>query len=196
MENYYKILQVIDFAEIEVVRAAYKAMTKLYHPDVNSNVDPSVMVKINLAYEVLGDINKKSDYDRQLKRYLRTATNKKSNTSHSMQNDSKPHSTEAEVNTKRVPKTKIEKAAKAVGDVLWFTADAVMEGVREFQRDVEQAYLKGSEYNDLTLVKQYLKATGAKKQGFSKVLIERGLLKKENGEIVPSYEFKQIAKYI
>lgn len=39
MENYYEILHIMNFAEIEVVKAAYKAMGKLYHPDNNSKVD-------------------------------------------------------------------------------------------------------------------------------------------------------------
>lgn len=196
MDNYYEILHIANFAEIEVVRAAYKAMTKLYHPDVNNSVDPSIIVKINLAYEVLGDLNKKEVYDKQLKHHLNKSSQAKCSSFKSTPDDSKNNSTEKNEKPNRVPKTKLEKAARTVGDVLWFTADAFMEGVREFQYDVEEAYLKGSEYNDLTLVRLYLKSYGAKKHGYSKALLDRGLLYKESGELVASYEFKQIAKYI
>lgn len=69
-ENYYKILNVIDFAEIEVVKASYRALSKKYHPDVNKKVDPSCMIKINEAYEVLSDEDKKREYDIKLSEYI------------------------------------------------------------------------------------------------------------------------------
>lgn len=197
MKNYYEILHIANFAEIEVVRAAYKAMTKLYHPDVNRKADPSVMVEINLAYEVLGDYDKKQNYDKKLKAFIESDRNNCVNeNSFTHQNVNKEfHETKSE-DKKRRPRTKLEKVAKSIGDVLWFTADAIMDGMRTYQCEVENTYLKGIGYTDLTLVKRYLKSTGAKKQGYCKALVERGLLSKQDGEIVPSYEFKQIARYI
>lgn len=59
MENYYKILQVADFAETEVIKASYRALCKKYHPDMNSNPDPEKMIRINEAYDILSDEEKK-----------------------------------------------------------------------------------------------------------------------------------------
>ena len=135
MENYYEILHIANFAEIEVVRAAYKAMTKLYHPDVNQNVDQSVMVKINLAYEVLGDEVKKKDYDIKLKNHIASSTFYQSGKSYKKEKSEEPLRKE----TKRQPRTKVEKVAKALGNVLWFTADSFIEGARNIQKESEKA---------------------------------------------------------
>lgn len=70
MENYYKILQVADFAEIEVIKASYRALSKKYHPDMNSNPDPDKMAEINEAYGILSDEEKKKEYDILLKEYF------------------------------------------------------------------------------------------------------------------------------
>lgn len=46
----WDVLYLKETAPIEVVKAAYKALAKLYHPDINpDNVDK--MSKINVAYE-------------------------------------------------------------------------------------------------------------------------------------------------
>lgn len=75
MENYYEDLNVINFAEIEVIKASYKALSKKYHPDLNKGVNPEMMIKINNAYDVLSDINKKKEYDKQLRYYLENEKN-------------------------------------------------------------------------------------------------------------------------
>ena len=53
MKNYYEILQVKNFAEIEVIKASYKALCK-----------------INNAYDVLGKPLEKEKYDKMLKEFL------------------------------------------------------------------------------------------------------------------------------
>ena len=75
MENYYKVLQVADFAEIEVIKASYKALSKKYHPDVNANCDSEIMVRINNAYDILKDEDKKREYDIALKNFLKQDNN-------------------------------------------------------------------------------------------------------------------------
>lgn len=67
MKNYYEILQVKNFAEIEVIKASYKALSKKYHPDLNKGIDPSKMVEINNAYDVLGNPYEKEKYDKTLR---------------------------------------------------------------------------------------------------------------------------------
>lgn len=69
--DYYKILQVDTDAEAEVIDAAYRALSKKYHPDVNraANAEDR-MAQINSAYDVLSDAAKRRDYN-----YLRKGLN-------------------------------------------------------------------------------------------------------------------------
>lgn len=61
----YDVLQVTEFASPEIIRAAYLALVKKYHPDICGD-DPKAAEKmkiINTAYEVLSDPNKREWYD-------------------------------------------------------------------------------------------------------------------------------------
>ena len=65
-KDYYAILGVHPTAEIAVIEAAYKALAKRYHPDVNKdNPDETHkrMQEINEAYEVLSNTTKRKEYD-------------------------------------------------------------------------------------------------------------------------------------
>ncbi len=63
--DYYSILQVSPEAEPEVIKLAYKALAKKYHPDKCSMPDREErMQRINEAYEVLGDPLRRANYDR------------------------------------------------------------------------------------------------------------------------------------
>lgn len=70
MENYYEILEISPKASDEVIKMAYKALVKKYHPDVFSG-SPEVanqkMQEINKAYEVLSDLRKRKAYDSTIK---------------------------------------------------------------------------------------------------------------------------------
>jgi hypothetical protein len=69
--DYYKVLQVDTEAEAEVIDAAYRALSKKYHPDVNRASDAEDrMAQINSAYNVLSDASKRRDYN-----YLRKGLN-------------------------------------------------------------------------------------------------------------------------
>jgi hypothetical protein len=75
--DYYKVLQVDPSAEPEVIEAAYRALSKKYHPDINRTPEAqSRMSQINTAYDVLGDPSKRRDYNsirESLNRYVRPA---------------------------------------------------------------------------------------------------------------------------
>lgn len=68
--TYYDILEISQNASEEVVRMAYKALAKKYHPDVFKG-DPKEaeekMKQINAAFEVLSDEQKRKQYDDSLK---------------------------------------------------------------------------------------------------------------------------------
>ncbi|MGN1012365.1 MAG: J domain-containing protein [Clostridia bacterium] len=64
--NYYEILEVSVNASKEVIKNAYRALIKKYHPDSykgNKEFAQEKMKKINEAYETLIDDNKRLLYD-------------------------------------------------------------------------------------------------------------------------------------
>lgn len=69
MINYFEVLNVAENAELEVIRASYKALGKKYHPD-NTDLPPDVankkMALINEAYDVLSDENKRKKHLQEL----------------------------------------------------------------------------------------------------------------------------------
>lgn len=65
-KDYYKILGVTKDASDKDIKKAYRKLAKQYHPDANPN-NPGAEARfkeINEAYEVLGDEQKRAQYDR------------------------------------------------------------------------------------------------------------------------------------
>jgi curved DNA-binding protein CbpA len=60
--NYYRDLQVDPCANPLVLQAAYRALARIFHPDVQG--DDEEMKRINAAWEVLGDPATRAAYDR------------------------------------------------------------------------------------------------------------------------------------
>ncbi|MGJ8650781.1 MAG: J domain-containing protein [Opitutaceae bacterium] len=66
-KDYYETLGVLPSAEIIVIKAAYRALSKRYHPDTyagRANIAEK-MADINEAYETLSNTAKKLEYDRE-----------------------------------------------------------------------------------------------------------------------------------
>lgn len=70
MKNFYEVLSLMNFSEIELVKSSYRTLAKKYHPDTSHKNSEDRMVEINQAFEILGDPVSKSEYDKQLKEYL------------------------------------------------------------------------------------------------------------------------------
>ena len=67
-KDYYAILGVLPTAEDFVIEAAYRALSKRYHPDRYNGTDAhEKMSAINEAYEVLGNASKRREYDQERK---------------------------------------------------------------------------------------------------------------------------------
>ena len=71
METLYDILEVSRKASKEIIEKAYKTLAKKYHPDLqNSDNEKKIaeerMKKINEAYSVLSDEQKRAEYDLKL----------------------------------------------------------------------------------------------------------------------------------
>lgn len=65
IHTHYDNLKVSRNAPVEVIKAAYRALSQKYHPDLNpENSDAHrIMRIINASYEVLSDPDKKKRYD-------------------------------------------------------------------------------------------------------------------------------------
>lgn len=62
MKNYYKILEVAKDASMNDIKKAYKKLVLKYHPDKNPNNTEKIKL-INEAYSILGDPEKRKNYD-------------------------------------------------------------------------------------------------------------------------------------
>lgn len=67
MEDYYSILGVSPKASSKQINRAYRALARKYHPDVNKDdmQAEEKMKKINAAYDVLMEQDKRAQYDRR-----------------------------------------------------------------------------------------------------------------------------------
>lgn len=70
METLYDILKVREDAPPEIIKAAYKAMSSMFHPDKNpgDEVAAEIMKKVNAAYRVLREPETRARYDDLLRR--------------------------------------------------------------------------------------------------------------------------------
>ena len=67
-KNPYKVLQVSVDAEPEVVKAAYKSLSKKYHPDIDSSLSAQEKMKdINWAYRVVSNSERRKEWDKKKK---------------------------------------------------------------------------------------------------------------------------------
>ena len=66
----YEILEVSENASPEIIEKAYKTLAKKYHPDLQEEANKSkaeaMMKKINEAYDVLGNEEKRKAYNAEL----------------------------------------------------------------------------------------------------------------------------------
>ena len=62
MKDYYKILEVEENSTEEEIKKSYRSLSKKYHPDVNPD-GVEKFKEINEAYEVLGDKEKRNNYN-------------------------------------------------------------------------------------------------------------------------------------
>lgn len=79
--NYYETLQVSPKATQTEIKQAYRRLAKRFHPDSNSETsDHDLIVRLNAAYEILGDPNQRRHYDQQLQGPHRAAASRQQGT--------------------------------------------------------------------------------------------------------------------
>ena len=63
--DYYRILEVPPGASGDEIKQAFRRLARRYHPDVSSETEAEELFKrLNEAYEVLGDRDRRAAYDR------------------------------------------------------------------------------------------------------------------------------------
>ncbi|RTZ97111.1 MAG: hypothetical protein DSY41_00435 [Candidatus Poseidoniales archaeon] len=66
-ENLYELLQVEPTADSRSIRAAYRRLMLLHHPDRNAGVDAQEMAqRLNRAYDILRNPARRAAYDWEL----------------------------------------------------------------------------------------------------------------------------------
>lgn len=65
--NHYTTLDISPTATLAEIKQAYRRLVKLFHPDSNLETsDHETIIRINAAYEILGDPSRRQSYDRHL----------------------------------------------------------------------------------------------------------------------------------
>lgn len=64
-KNYYKILEVLKSSTNKEIKKAYYKLSFIHHPDKNGNAD--IFADMTEAYDILMDIEKRSEYDKKSK---------------------------------------------------------------------------------------------------------------------------------
>jgi molecular chaperone DnaJ len=63
-ETHYQVLQIPVKATADEIKQSYRQLAKKFHPDVNGGqANADLIIKINAAYEILGDELKRREYD-------------------------------------------------------------------------------------------------------------------------------------
>lgn len=184
MVDYYSILQVMPSASDEVIKSAYKALGKKYHPD-NQKFSPDVcekmMAEINKAYEVLSDPVKRKEYDTQYHMY----SSKEHSSQFSKEDDSyEKHETQEPVRSSE-PEQEDE---SSVFQSLFRGIERMAQKNRQV---IDNAYYEGTGMDDYELVRTFMKNYGFKRQGYAMVMEERELLRRDSeGKLVPTDKFR------
>ena len=64
MSNYYEILGVSEHASADEIKKKFRELSLIFHPDkTQSSLAEEMMKKINEAYSILSDIQKRAQYD-------------------------------------------------------------------------------------------------------------------------------------
>jgi molecular chaperone DnaJ len=63
-ETHYQVLQIDIHATADEIKQSYRQLAKKFHPDLNGGrADADRIIKLNAAYEILGDERKRREYD-------------------------------------------------------------------------------------------------------------------------------------
>ncbi len=64
--DYYAVLNIDDDADTSEIKAAYRSIAKVCHPDISGDESMNMCILLNEAYTVLSDPEQRSEYNRML----------------------------------------------------------------------------------------------------------------------------------
>ena len=77
MSNYYEILGVSEHASADEIKKKFRELSLIFHPDkTQSSLAEEMMKKINEAYSILSDIQKRAQYDQNYDIFEQKTTQK------------------------------------------------------------------------------------------------------------------------
>lgn len=146
MKTYYDILEISRYASKEVLERAHRTLIKKYHPDLET--DPvkkrekeEYIKRINEAYEILSDENKKKAYD-----YKVFGSDSSANTAKTVNDDVVDQKQADNLEQKRandeynkIVDDEIKKAQERIND----QEKAIKENLKKYER----AYLRSLGYH-------------------------------------------------
>lgn len=183
--DYYTILEINKDASDEVIKAAYRALVKKYHPDTlgEENSEAYIrMQKINEAYSVLSNSEKRKAYDLKMSCFHNeNKSADKTDVEHKEEagNQDKVQHTEGK-------ESKFGKIFRAIGR-------EIINDLESKALDKEKAYLNGIKMDNYSLVRSYKRAQGMKRLGYAMALEEKGLFIRDyDGKYIVTEEFKRL----
>jgi curved DNA-binding protein CbpA len=63
--NYYALLGVPPTASSAEIKRAYRRLARQYHPDLHAQAQDEQIKRVNEAYEILSDAEKRTTYDKE-----------------------------------------------------------------------------------------------------------------------------------
>lgn len=183
--NYYELLQITPDASIEVIKAAYKALVKKYHPDNGHKDGNEKLQLLNEAYEILSDVNKRKLYDTTLRKendqgFVHEQSDKKNDEDIFYEQQTE------------VRETGESAYQSKFGHAVHSFFQGVSQELQKNRQIEENAYFEGQQMDDYELTDAFKKNYGWRRNGYARVLEERGFLNKYNGRWVPTEEFKRM----
>ena len=192
--NYYEVLQINKDASEEVIKAAYKALIKKYHPDNASGADVEKVKLLNEAYDVLSDEKSRKEYDESLKNTYGTNGFYSNHSSEFEQGDGQ------ETNGRRHFEDDYMEDDSDDGYEKYEKKGFFGKIFASIERDLQQkqgiiknAYFDGVKMDDYELVNAVKKSYGLKRVGYERAMVEKGLLYKDyEGKYRPTERLKRL----
>lgn len=196
MKDYYETLQISPSASEEVIRAAYKAMAKLYHPDTTKYDKVTAeqrMKEINEAFQVLSDRQKRKDYDARYRTGAGSAYRNQPPPDRETSDAEQPREPQRSASARQESPPPEQPDIRPKGRLFHFLSSigkSISEQMQKNTQIRENAYLEGMNLPEMQLAMAFRKSTGYMRVGYGHALEERGLLERNaDGKLVPTQEF-------
>ena len=139
----YEVLEVSENASAEVIEKAYKVLAKKYHPDLQSEANKksaeNKMKKINEAYDILGNEEKRKEYDRTLEQQRREEKLKQ----------------EMELERKRLEKEEYNQQNQVGSDINNTNETELQRQLREYEKDLKRKEMQQRQKMQENLNREY-----------------------------------------